>query len=401
MISVALDSRALEPDYKAHLRRGTGRYTACLLAALDSAVSTYENCDIEIKRLSSSDFSPSVWQKRIVDSMPFGKQTASNQVVLPQRMREVDCDFFHFLNHTDAPARSSVASVVTVLDLIPLKFPDLYCASRSNLRFRLARYLENRAITSARGILAISENTKRDLQEILGVAAENVFVTPLGVNERFLLGQECMGDENYKSKMRAQFGIPRELAVLLYVGGIDPRKNVPFLIEVFSELVRIWPRREKPILLLCGDNKGDEHYAALSRQIDELGLSQFVRELGFVEDEKLPSLYGAADCFVFPSLYEGFGLPVLEAMACGVPVVCGNNSSMPEVVGDCGVLLGDNDLSSWSEGLCNCLLGEFDESLRQRARRRASDFSWHRTAELTLEAYREIACRLQQRSIAA
>ncbi|MGH9937663.1 MAG: glycosyltransferase family 4 protein, partial [Blastocatellia bacterium] len=174
---------------------------------------------------------------------------------------------------------------------------------------------------------------------------------------------------------------------LLYVGTIEPRKNLLTLLRAYDELLRTTPRR--PQLVLCGGRGWlcDEVF----KLVEDLRLQDQVRFTGYVEDADLPALYSAAEAFVYPSLYEGFGLPPLEAMACGAPVITSDVSSLPEVIGEAGLTHAPNDARALTAAMAK-LLG--DETTREYFRRaglkQASNFSWERAARETQSVYDEL-----------
>jgi len=344
--------------------------------------------DLDFFPASSLELGAGALTKLFQSLFPVGRTTLEQQLLLPRRIKHLPVELFHFFAHGDAPVRCPLPYLVTVLDLIPLRFPELYQADRPNWRFRFARYLELESIKRASGILTISECTKRDLKEILGIADERIFVTPLAVSKSFLA--TAPANEEQKIRLREEFSLPTMGPNLLYVGGIDPRKNVPFLIQAFAELRRQLGGRYPALrLLLAGRYESDRHFPRLREEIAKLDLEAHVSLLGFIPDEQLPRYYQAADLVVFPSLYEGFGLPVLEAMASGVPVLAGSNSSIPEVVGTEYPLAEDANLCSWVT-----LMGELIQqpALRTRCQelglQRANLFTWRMTAERTVAAYR-------------
>lgn len=394
--SVGIDARGLSPSYKSHYGRGTWRYLCELLRYLPQMA---EDAGVSILPMDENYLRPGPVASTISDTLPFGRMTFLNQVNLPLQLRRLDADLYHFISHGDAPAFFGSNSVVTVLDLIPQIFPELYSRPGQGWRFKFARYLENRAARSAASVIVISEATKRDVHRLLEVPLDKIHVTPLAVSESFNSSLEFSADElsAMKKKLRQDFGLRPERPVLLYLGGIDRRKNVPFLLEVLDRLLaEPWPDGRKPQLVLGGRIEKDDQYPALLKRISELNLADDVALLGFIADERLRDLYWAADIFMFPSRYEGFGLPLLEAMACGVPVLAENNSSLPEVVFDPELLQQGFVSEQWA-GEVRQLLAD-----QERAGRIASSgvlhaakFSWRATAAATLAVYREL---LEQRS---
>ena len=380
MYRIGLDLRGTEDGFKSHSARGTGRYIRGVFGGL----SEIRDPQFGFVPFYQHDVAIRPWQRRLIDLTPAGKATLETQLFLSQALERQRFDLIHFFAHGDAPARLRSPYVVTVLDLIPLRFPELYKADRLGLRFRFARFLELESIRRAVGILAISEATKRDLQEILNIPAEKIVVTPLAADDRFFEPRDR--DESSRA-LRARFGIRAESPVLLYVGGIDPRKNVPFLLEVFAEMLS---RRNVPeaTLLLVGKYDKNREYEPLRQQISRLGLSDRVILTGFVADEELPTFYAGATLSVFPSLYEGFGLPVLESLAVGTFVVCGNNSSLPEVTGPDYPLVEGTEREAWIAAIERALQ---DSAYRKQhsmvGQGRARGFSWANTAQKSIDGY--------------
>lgn len=270
------------------------------------------------------------------------------------------------------PPRKKTPLVVTVFDLTFLMFPQHHHRST---RVLIGSGLR-RAVRDADLFLAISENTKRDLVRLCGVAPARVRVTPLAADPLFR--------PVHDPGVLALHGIDRPY--VLYVGTLEPRKNVAVLLHAFAAL------EDKETLLVLAGAKGwmyDEMFALISR----LGLEDRVRVLGFVANEDLPALYSQAQVFVYPSLFEGFGLPVLEAMQCGAPVITTNVSSLPEVAGDAAILISPDDASGLAAGLTR-LLSEpaLRAEMQGKSLERAARFSWRQTAEMTAEAYHDV-CR--------
>ncbi len=384
-IRVGLDLRPTEEGFKAHFGRGTGRYAA----ELSRELLTGDYSGIEIIPFFRKHTQAGKLSNFILQKSPIGKVTFETQFVLPGAIDNLQIDLFHFFSHGDAPARSNVPYLVSVLDLIPLRFPELYRANKPSWRYHFARFLEHQSIKKATGFIAISEATKRDLIEFFQIEKERIIVTPLAVGGDFK--NRDLSVDSWELDMvsqRAHFKLPLDHPILLYVGGIDPRKNVSFLLEVFSEVYEKCTLPKKPLLVLAGPYESDQHYSELVSEIKKRGLLEKVVMLGFVPEQLLRKLYQAANMFLFPSLYEGFGLPVLEALACGVPVICGDNSSLPEVAGGSALLLKDNDKEEWVKEVLSLLSSpERQHQLSIQGVAQAKKFSWKNTASKTLEAY--------------
>lgn len=418
---VGLDLRPTEPGFKAHFGRGTGRYAAELISAISRIIAADQSehglrgalPPIDIRLLGGKDLSPSEREKRIVKKMPLGRLTIETQLLFPFRVRRCNTDLVHFFHHGDAPAWCPRPYVVTVLDLIPLKLSHLYQTGPGDWRFRLARALELRAIRSARGIMAISDATKKDLVEILNVDPERIVVTRLAVGGQFEPSERFSGGapvgtcdlEAYKGRLRERLGIETGRPMLLYVGGIDRRKQVPFLFDVTAELAQLRQSAglSKPLLVVAGNYTGDKLYPELLQSAKSAGVEQDVKFTGYLPEDDLLDLYRAADLTLFPSLYEGFGFPVLESISCGVPVIARSNSSIPEVVGvaagsgpviaNGAVLMPDSaPAADWARQIERLLeRPEFAAELAAAGVARAATFSWDRTARETLFAYKRFS----------
>ncbi len=385
---VGIDLRAENPNFKAHFGRGTGRYVSNLSKALLNL--TKDSKKISIQGLSTQNLTQSSFERTFLKLAPFGKNTIRDHFFMPYNYKKENVDLIHFFSHPDASPFLLNPYIVTVLDLIPLKFKELYKANKPNWRFKFGRYLEELSIKRAKKILAISEATKKDLIELLGVNEEKIKVTELAADISFSPKLESEKKlEDYKKEVSLELGLDSNREFLLYVGGIDPRKNVLFLLEVFSELLK--ELDHKPLLLLVGRYFKDDNYPALLKKIRELKIENHVKEMGFLDEDYLLKLYQVSTLFLFPSLYEGFGLPVLEAMSSGLSVVANNNSSIPEVCGDAFSLLETNNKNMWVKEILTLLK---DKDLRKRrslsSLKRAKMFGWEKTAKKTLEAYKEL-----------
>jgi glycosyltransferase involved in cell wall biosynthesis len=284
------------------------------------------------------------------------------------------CDIFHSPDFTLPPLRKALG-VVTVHDLSFLRVPQ--CAD-PGLRTFLERAVP-RSLTRAARVLADSENTKRDLIELLDVAPEKISVVPAGIEPRF----QPVHDAAKLAGVRARYKLPEWF--ILMVGTIEPRKNLSRLISAYSQLRR---QTGLPHALVIAGKQG-WLYQGIYEQVAREGLTECVLFPGFVADVDLPALYTLADLLAFPSLYEGFGLPPLEAMACGTPVVTSDNSSLPEAVGPAALLVNAEDTDGLTEAMASVLC---DADLRGRlaalGRVQAARYTWPEAARRLLEAYR-------------
>jgi len=269
------------------------------------------------------------------------------------------------------------AHVVTVHDTIVLRHPRWQ--SRVNAKHR-ARKLRLAARFATR-IIADSESTRRDTIELLGVAPERIDVIPLAAGPAY----QPPADHAAQRAVLARYGV-REQDYILYVGAIEPRKNVVRLATAFKAAVERSPELTTR-LVLAGGRGGLA--GAIDRGLEALDLGGRLLMPGRVPQEDLPALLNGARAVAYVSLYEGFGLPPLEAMACGAPVVASNTSSIPEVVGDAGLLVDPYSVDEIATALHRVLTDDaLRDDLAARGPRRARRFSWTRTAELTLDTYR-------------
>lgn len=384
--------RALEPSFKFHFLRGIGRYVRELEPELLKSVSG----DFEVLPVSFDSSKAGSFLNEAVSKIPIAKSTLQTHFLQPLHLGKKDFDFMHFFAQGDPPVWGIKKPFsLTVHDLIPLKFPDLYRSNAFCPRYKLARGLEINAIKKARGIITISESTKKDLIDMLGIDESKIHVTHLAVTEKFFSAEENSKARN--EEIGASLGIPEGAKVLSYIGGIDPRKNVNFLISLLENLVKNYKEyslSSPPYLMMIGAQKIEKEYLELKNLISEKNLEQYVKETGFIDDNELLSYYKFSDVFIFPSLYEGFGMPVLEAMAAEVPAIAGNNSAMPELSGGTregergAYLLPDTDIKVWSEKVAELLNSpEKLKAAGKAGRVRAREFSWKKAGKLTGEAF--------------
>ena len=295
------------------------------------------------------------------------------QTIQPWQLRRYD--LYHALAFV-APVFLTAPMVVTVYDLSFLHYPA---------RLSVARRLYLRALTAltcarARRVLAISQSTANDLRAHLGVPADKIDVTPLGYDRaafRPLL-------ETDMAHFRRKQGLPERF--WLFVGTLEPRKNLPMLLRAYAQL-----RREERLPLIMAGGIGWMAREVLAT-IERLQLGDSVKHAGFIPAADLPLWYNCAEAFLYPSVFEGFGLPVLEAMACGTPALTTNVSSLPEVAGDAAQCLPPDDVERWSAALRDLQRNDaWRDSARKKGLERAKLFSWARTAELTVASYRKAA----------
>lgn len=281
-------------------------------------------------------------------------------------------DIFHATDHL-LPPLACCKSVFTLYDLTTIKYPQVHLP----LNRRFSQLMLPHFLRRADKILAISECTRQDALALYNLPGSKIITIPLGVSI-----YPAAGPAQNSDQVQARYHLQPQY--LLYVGTIEPRKNLPVLFSALQQA-------NLPDLKLVVVGKKGWLYEQTYKQVQDLGLESQVLFTGFVPDEDLIPIYQLANAFVFPSLYEGFGLPVLEAMACGTPVICSNVSSLPEVAGESAILVPPDDVNGWSEAITHITQNPgLRAELREAGLRQAARFSWASTARQTAEVYREL-----------
>lgn len=299
------------------------------------------------------------------------------QLIQPLALRQAKVDLLHAMAFV-APLTAPPPFVVTIYDLSFLRYPDAF---RPFNRWYLTHFTA-RSVRRARAVITISESTRRDVIDLLGVPPERVHTIYCGADESFrpLPAAEVAA---FKSRQ----GLPDTF--VLYLGTLEPRKNVEGLIRAYAR----WRQREPqaPPLVVAG-GKG-WYYQQIFQLVETLNLTDTVRFPGYVPQDQLPLWYNAATLFVYPSHFEGFGLPVLEAMACGTPVITSSVSSLPEVVGAAGAgcLIDPNQPAALAEAMAG-LLADADQRMAMRAAglAQAAQFRWEKSARETVAVYQKV-----------
>ena len=296
-----------------------------------------------------------------------------SHVSLPWRLLREPLDLLHGPFYT-LPAICPCPAVVTIHDITFELRPEWF-TRRARLAFR---GFASRSARRARHVLTVSERSRTDIIEAYGLPAWRVTAVPLAPDPRF----ERVSDPVRLARVRRAHALEGDY--LLHVGSITPRRNIGRLLDAFASV-----RGRSPKLTLALAGEVEPPSPPLETEIARRGLGSAVRVLGYVPEADLPTLYSGAAVVVYPSLYEGFGLPVLEAMACGAPVVSSATSSIPEVAGDAALLVDPERTDAIAAGIWSALT---DLPLRERLARagpeRAATFSWSRTARETLAVYR-------------
>ncbi len=304
---------------------------------------------------------------------------------IPNLILEKNLELYHIpQNGIGSPLTENINTVVTIHDLIPYIMPETVGQSY------LKRFLKTMPdiIENSKGIITVSEYSKRDILKFFkGYPEDKIFVTHLSTNSEFYPRDKEISRKivNNNYNFDTQY--------LLYIGGFSARKNVKGILDAFKKIKGDLTKKYK--LLLVGSLKDEG--LNLKKYAEDLNIIDDIVFTGFVEDSFLPTLYSGADLFVYPSYYEGFGLPPLEAMSCKTAVITSNTTSIPEVTNDCAILINPANNDSLSQNIFK-LLENTEERLKleEKAYKRSLQFSWRQTAFNTLNAYEEVLKSLIQ-----
>ncbi len=384
-----MDARGMQPGFKAHKERGIGRYAKNLISAMQEIIGP-EGLEILVQgNLDEPEIDARVKRLRagyMPQWLPYGKRLASHYWLVRRPLRTAwrQGRIVHFLSHLDAPLWPLWPTVITVHDLIGQRMPEVYAQDVSMYRFRLERWVETRCFSRASRLIAVSQCTKDDIVELYGIDPARISV----VHEAADPDLAPVTDPVRIAEILAAHGLDPAKPFFFYLGGIDQRKDMPGLLEALAQVTRGGGNAD---LVIAGKISGDKQYPAFMEHIKRLGLENRVRQLGYVPDEHLPGLFSACTAFLFPSHYEGFGLPPLEAMACGAPVIAAAAAAVPEVVADAGLLVPPGKPAELAQAMAQVLARpELVAELRAKGARRAAEFSWQRAARQTLVIYREV-----------
>ena len=296
---------------------------------------------------------------------------------VPSVVAHIKPDIVHY-PYFAAPLAVTAPVVVTVHDVIPFILPEY----RGSPAVRAYMQLQAVAARKARLIITDSNTSRHDIVRHLGIPRQKVRVIPLGVGSEYR-----QSEANLIELMRKKHKLPERY--ILYAGGLDIRKNVERLILAYAR-ARASMGVKEPLVITGNPDRTGALFPPLRPIVDQLGLERHVRFVGTVPLDDLPALFSGSSLFVYPSRYEGFGLPVLEAMACGVVVVCSSSSSVGEVAGDAALTFEPDDEGALAEALARGLQDdELRVTLRARGLAHATNFTWEKTAEATLRAYQD------------
>jgi glycosyltransferase involved in cell wall biosynthesis len=371
-MKIGIDGRAA----KWYRGTGIGTYTYQLISSLNDIDKINEymlfmpestNCDISFNR--------NFQIKNITEG---NKSSFWDEVNIPNILMDRDIELYHVpQNGVGLPKDKHCPFVITLHDVIPYKMPETV----GETFLRIFNEDMPNIVSKCDGIITVSEFSKEDIANAFSFPKEKIFVTHLAAEDiyRPLDKKEC------SDFIKSRYGIDGDY--ILYVGGFSPRKNIIGLIEAFSKLIT---KYKKDIKLVIAGKQG-KSYAIYKKKTQDLGIEDSVLFPGFIEVDHLPKLYNASKLLAYPSFYEGFGLPPVEAMACGTPVITSNVTSIPEVLGDSAIFINPNDV----DALCNSMYEilnneELAESLILKGLVRSSELSWNKTARNTLLAYNKI-----------
>lgn len=389
---IVIDATPLQTE---HRYRGIGSYTAYLTMALIDLMGQRETLGLLLQHNQSADAAEitRLLDHSMVERVPLRRPTWRRSrltwligaIGVSAALRQAKADLYHATDPSGLVNTRGIPTLTTLYDLIPLHFPERFLPTRQlDRRVGYAWYLAH--LRKADHIIAISEATKWEAVERLRIAPERISVTPLGVDAaRFAPPEPAIA-----SAVRARHGL--EGPYFLYAGSADPHKNVARLVKAFGQAGSVLPA--ECVLAIAGKWPPQDVAAIETMHLERGGRAEALRFLGFVPGEDLPALYERALAFVYPSLIEGFGLPVLEAMATGAAVITSTVSSLPEAAGDAALLVDPRDEDAIAAALVRVANdAELRAELRQRGLERAAAFTWSRTAEDTLHAYEHVLNR--------
>lgn len=299
--------------------------------------------------------------------------------ILPFVMNFQHLDLVHFPDHILSLLPIGTKKVITVHDLAFIRYPEYFNSAKRWYK----RLLTPFSLKRADKIIAVSEYTKKELIQICRITEDKITVVPNGISSLF---RPLVLNGNNRERILKRYGLSFD-RFILFAATLEPRKNLQTLLDSFEEMAK---QRSDVGLVICG-KKGWLFEQSLKR-IEALSGRLKIKYLGYVSDENLVELYNLAEVFVYPSFYEGFGFPPLEAMACGVPVVTSNVSSLPEVVGDAALKVDPRDIGQIAKAIISVLDNkELAQDLILKGKERVKMFTWQKTAAKTYEVYKNVA----------
>lgn len=369
-MNICLDARTVSDHFP-----GIGRYTFNLARALAPQLEGFEELIVlrDPAATSAWDLRALAGERvRLIDvgHTPFSLR---QQWDIPRLLRAAAVDVYHSPYYL-MPYRTGVPTLVTVHDLVPLRYGHYFTRTQRVLFAAAIRF----AMRASDAVIAVSAATAADIEQLLRVPAKRIRVIPEAADPIF-----TPAPSDRVGALRARLGLPEQYVLCL--GSNKPHKNLTRLVEAWAKL-----RAHRLQLVIAG--VWDARYPQARRRAEALQLRDAVRFLGPVEEQDLPLLYGGATVVVFPSEYEGFGLPVIEAMACGAPVTCSHTRSLSEGAGHAAALFDPLDVDAMARTIEEVLADARRRTIMvERGLARAAQFSWDEAARLTLNAYREVA----------
>jgi len=370
---IAIDCRSVFPGMG-----GIGHHTESLVRAMAKADGRHQYTLLftarrnEGRLVGSDRFQELAFEAGMIDPV-------WEQVQLPSVLSENEIELYHSPCFALPVVKTTKWRVATVHDVVFRTHPELVAPG---LRDYLDRWTEH-SLEAADAVITVSEFSKSEIVQAYGTPADRVHVIPNGVDERF----RKRYSKHTEWELRQKLGLPGRF--VLYVGSLEPKKNISRLLQAFA-MVQRGAHAEGLRLVLAGGRGGKEY--DVEAEIERAGIGKHVMVIGYLSDAEIPVLMRAAALFVYPSLYEGFGLPPLEAMACGTPVVVSDSSSLPEVVGDAALIVPAEDIGRLAEVMER---GLFDKAVRKSLVRkgigRVLPFTWARAAQRTLDLYETVA----------
>ena len=374
---IGIDVRTLRDDYP-----GIGRYVSSLLLAMREQLEGDELVAVHDPEMGKSRYALTALaaEPRVKWApLPLAPRALQQQWKLPAMLRELRLDVFHSPYYVTAYRGLPCPLVVSLFDLIPIAYPASMPSAPGRLAYRLAVRL---ALRAARRVIVCSRATAADLARLFGTPGERVEIIPGAAAPVFTPATAAE-----VRRVRELHRVPPRY--ILHVGVNKPHKNLETLLAAYHRYYTQTGAAERASLVLVG--RHDPRYVSPRRWAAQLGFPRAVLALGEIPDEDLRALYSGASAVAVPSHYEGFGLPALEAMACGAPVLASTATALPEVAGDAAMLLDPRDPAAWAEAMGRVVAdGGLQADLRARGLARAAQFSWQASARRTLQLYRSL-----------